>query len=115
MTTGYVTLDITLLLILIAATIWYVYTIVDELRKNTYWLTVPGEDKDTYIVIETYKEKNMQEAVINHLISYDCDLALLRFKSKTDYNEDAMQYTLDLNGETYEFVMMKEREDISFE
>lgn len=109
MTTDYLVLEITLLHILIVATIWYLYTIVDEIRKKTYWLTVHDKDSDAYVLIETYKEKNMQDAVVKHLISYDCDLALLRFESDTGYDEDEMQYTLNLEGVTYEFVMIKEK------
>ena len=119
MTTGYETLDLILALILAASSIWYGYTIADELikifKKKTYWLTVYHEDSDTYELIDSYKERNMRNAVLNHLSSYKCDMTLLKFQTEMDYNELVMIYALNVDGETYYFTMLKEIEGVTFE
>ena len=119
MSTGYDGLDLLLALILAAATFWYGYTIADELikkfKKKTYWLTVYHEDSDTYELIDSYKERNMRNAVLNHLLSYGCDLSLLRFKTDMKYNDLVMIYALNLDGETKYFTMLKEIEGVTVE
>lgn len=115
MTTGYEGLDLLLALILAAATFWYGYTIADELikkfRKKTYWLTIYHKDTEKYVVITSFRERNMRNAILSHQLSYGCDLSSLKFKTYIDYNDIGMVYTLELNGETHIFSMYKDRKD----
>lgn len=119
MTTGNMTLDVLLALILLAATIWYVKSLVVELyrllRKKTYRLSIYHDDEQTHEFICTYRERSMRSAMVNHFLSYNCDLAKLRYQPYIEYNDLVMCYTLNIEGETYYFTMFQEVEGVKVE
>ncbi|MGM9987600.1 MAG: hypothetical protein ACI35O_10275 [Bacillaceae bacterium] len=117
--TGIISLDIVLILIMEAATIWYIYSIKDDviniIKKKTYILYIYHEGTQRFEVITKYKERSMRNAMTEHFLSYERDLALLYYKPYMDYNEFVMNYTLTIDGDVYQFTMIQEIEGVTIE
>lgn len=110
--TEYLWLDIILVIIFIAATVWYVKSLIDELKyimkKSLYYLCIYNEDKGKFEVISVYTERKMRNAVANHITTYRIDLKYLHYQPFVDYNEYAMHYSLFLGEHETHFTMLHE-------
>ena len=120
--TGNTGMDTLLVLIMIAATIWYIDStkedlakLLNKLKKKHYTLYIYHEGNKKFEKITTYKERNMRNAIVQHFLSYERDISLLRFKPYTDYNDYTMHYVLDIDGDLYIFAMLRESEGVKVE
>ena len=110
--TKYIILDIVIIAIFVAATLWYIQTagkdIVNLFKKKYYTLYIYHEGEEKFKKVATYKERSMRNAITEHFLSYNGNATLSHFKTITDYNENTMRYFLSVDGDAYLFTMLRE-------
>lgn len=79
-----------------------------RLKKKNYTLYIYHEGTKQFEEHTTYRERTMRNAITEHFLSYGGNATLSRFKTQRDYNDYAMYYDLNVDGDTYNFKMIKE-------
>ena len=82
--------------------------LIYRLKKKNYTLYIYHEGTKQFEVHTTYKERTMRNAITEHFLSYGGNATLSNFKTYRDYNDYEMYYELNVDGDTYNFAMIKE-------
>ena len=106
--TDYLFLDIVLAAIFIYATLWYINSIVDELKTKKFELYRYYEENGQVEIVDTIEAKKMEQAIMEHIHTVDKDYTMFTYSVHTEHNEYKMYYTFTIDDEIYHYVMLQD-------